>query len=154
VRDYGTLLSHYKRLEAENLGLRDYIIALQGRLIDAQGEIPAPPLNIDLNAPREDQLPPAIQDALAMHGTGGVGGASVSPAPSHGSQGQQHDPAPPAPMQGVVTQSGGSQNQTPSQLQGTAAQAVSTARGARRSQRERDRAEEKSIEERTDPALK
>jgi hypothetical protein len=151
VRDYGTLLSHYKRLEAENLGLRDYIIALQGRLIDAQGEIPAPPLNIDLNAPREDQLPPAIQDALAMHGTGGVGGASVSPAPSNGSQ---HDPAPPAPMQGVVSQAASSQNQTPSQLQGTAAQAVSTAKGARRSQRERDRAEEKSIEERTDPALK
>ncbi|KAF7509169.1 hypothetical protein GJ744_008229 [Endocarpon pusillum] len=47
VRDYTILNENYKAIQAENYQLRDYIINLQSRLIESQGEFPQPPPNID-----------------------------------------------------------------------------------------------------------
>ncbi|KAL8715010.1 MAG: hypothetical protein Q9220_000967 [cf. Caloplaca sp. 1 TL-2023] len=49
VKDYDSLSDSYKTLQAENYQLRDYIISLQSRLIESQGEVPQPPSNIDIN---------------------------------------------------------------------------------------------------------
>ncbi|KAL8954079.1 MAG: hypothetical protein Q9222_000092 [Ikaeria aurantiellina] len=68
VKDYDVLSDNYKTLQAENYQLRDYIISLQSRLIESQGEVPQPPSNIDINP----QRPPA--------------------------EAKQHVPAPTAPM--------------------------------------------------------
>ncbi|KAI9782610.1 MAG: hypothetical protein M1839_004856 [Geoglossum umbratile] len=72
VRDLHALEENYKAIQAENYQLRDYIINLQSRLIETQGELPPPPLNIDLNQPRHDTLqhhgpaPTAPMGASAM----------------------------------------------------------------------------------------
>ncbi|KAI9788003.1 MAG: hypothetical protein M1816_007307 [Peltula sp. TS41687] len=61
VKDYKVLEDNYKAVQAENYQLRDYIINLQSRLIESQGEYPQPPSNIDLSQPRQDNhnsLPP------------------------------------------------------------------------------------------------
>lgn len=71
MRDYNLLNENYKAVQAENYQLRDYIINLQSRLIESQGEFPQPPSNIDLPNPRS---------ADPMH------------------QQQQQIPAPTAPM--------------------------------------------------------
>lgn len=55
VRDYTLLSENYKALQAENYQLRDYIINLQSRLIESQGEYPQPPSNIDLPHPRSSE---------------------------------------------------------------------------------------------------
>ena len=47
VRDYTILNENYKAIQAENYQLRDYIINLQSRLIESQGDFPQPPPNID-----------------------------------------------------------------------------------------------------------
>ena len=48
VKDYSNLSENYKAIQAENYQLRDYIISLQSRLIESQGDYPQPPPNIDL----------------------------------------------------------------------------------------------------------
>lgn len=68
MKDYNSLSDSFKALQAENYQLRDYIISLQGRLIESQGEVPQPPSNIDISPQRH-------------------------PGPS-----VQHNPAPTAPM--------------------------------------------------------
>ncbi|KAL9122053.1 MAG: hypothetical protein Q9187_001389 [Circinaria calcarea] len=55
VRDYSLLSENYKALQAENYQLRDYIINLQSRLIESQGDYPQPPSNIDLPHPRSSE---------------------------------------------------------------------------------------------------
>lgn len=42
---------NYKNIQAENYSLRQYIIHLQGRLLDGQHEIPPAPANISLSPP-------------------------------------------------------------------------------------------------------
>jgi len=54
VRDKKVLEENFKAIQAENYQLRDYIINLQSRLLDTQGEYPQPPSNIDLHQPRLD----------------------------------------------------------------------------------------------------
>lgn len=44
----------YKAVQAENSQLRDYIIILQGRLIDTHGTFPDPPSNINLGTERHE----------------------------------------------------------------------------------------------------
>jgi hypothetical protein len=41
------LNSNFKAVQAENYQLRDYIINLQSRLLESQGEFPPPPSNVD-----------------------------------------------------------------------------------------------------------
>lgn len=54
VKDYEVMEENYKVLQAENYQLREYIIGLQSRLIDTQGDVPELPPNIDLSQPRPD----------------------------------------------------------------------------------------------------
>ncbi|KAL6718324.1 transcriptional regulator [Lecanora helva] len=52
VREFNSLNESYKSLQAENYQLRDYIISLQQRLLESQGEYPQPPSNIDIPPPQ------------------------------------------------------------------------------------------------------
>lgn len=74
VKDYNALSESYKVLQAENYQLRDYIITLQSRLIESQGELPQPPSNIEINPQRSSG--PANQHIPAP--TAPMGSSSVS----------------------------------------------------------------------------
>ncbi|MCJ1430979.1 hypothetical protein MMC27_000329 [Xylographa pallens] len=127
VRDYNLLNENYKAVQAENYQLRDYIINLQSRLIESQGDFPQPPSNINLPEP------------VARAGVG---------AHDHLHLQQQHHqvPAPTAPMASSAL----------SQLQASAAQAVADMGSAarRRSGPYDPRgAHDVQMQERTDPQL-
>ncbi|MCJ1415763.1 hypothetical protein MMC32_002096 [Xylographa parallela] len=134
VRDYNLLNENYKAVQAENYQLRDYIINLQSRLIESQGDFPQPPSNIN--------LPEPVARAAA------AGGAHDH---LHLQQQQQHPhqhqvPAPTAPMASSAL----------SQLQASAAQAVADMGSAarRRSGPYDPRgAHDAQMQERTDPQL-
>ncbi|KAF2135915.1 uncharacterized protein K452DRAFT_303192 [Aplosporella prunicola CBS 121167] len=49
VKDYEQMATSYKAIQAENYALRDYIINLQSRLVEAQGTFPDPPADINLS---------------------------------------------------------------------------------------------------------
>ncbi|KAI4921655.1 hypothetical protein J4E90_000081 [Alternaria incomplexa] len=53
VKEFEQLCELYKTLQTENYQLRDYIINLQSRLLETQGEIPPAPAGVDLNRPHE-----------------------------------------------------------------------------------------------------
>ncbi|KAK3903908.1 putative transcription factor kapC [Staphylotrichum tortipilum] len=59
VRDYGEMETSFKGLQAENYTLRDYVLRLQSRLLDAQGEYPQPPPGINLVPPNPQGQPEA-----------------------------------------------------------------------------------------------
>lgn len=54
-----------KASQDENYQLRDYIISLQSRLLESQGEFPQPPFNIEIHhhQPRTSGPPPPQQPA-------------------------------------------------------------------------------------------
>lgn len=54
VRDMNALEENYKVVQNENYSLREYIIHLQSRLLESQGEFPQPPPNVNLSHPRQD----------------------------------------------------------------------------------------------------
>ncbi|OLN95622.1 putative transcription factor kapC [Colletotrichum chlorophyti] len=58
VRDFAEMEQSYKTMQSENYALREYVIHLQSRLLDAQGEIPQPPPNINLHQPMPPPPPP------------------------------------------------------------------------------------------------
>jgi hypothetical protein len=49
VKEFEQLCELYKTLQTENYQLRDYIINLQSRLLEAQGEFPPAPAGVDLS---------------------------------------------------------------------------------------------------------
>ncbi|KFA67829.1 hypothetical protein S40285_06955 [Stachybotrys chlorohalonatus IBT 40285] len=51
VREFLEMEQSYKTLQTENYALREYVIHLQSRLLDAQGEFPQPPPNVNLSQP-------------------------------------------------------------------------------------------------------
>jgi hypothetical protein len=55
VKEFEQLCELYKTLQTENYQLRDYIINLQSRLLETQGEIPPAPAGVDLNRPLGEQ---------------------------------------------------------------------------------------------------
>lgn len=59
MKEFEQLCEMYKNLQTENYQLRDYIINLQSRLLETQGEIPPAPANIDLSRPHGE--PPSQQ---------------------------------------------------------------------------------------------
>jgi len=63
VRDYSEMENNYKAMQAENYALREYVIHLQSRLLDAQGEYPQPPPNINLSHPHGGPPPAPIPPA-------------------------------------------------------------------------------------------
>ncbi|BCR90550.1 uncharacterized protein ACHE_60436S [Aspergillus chevalieri] len=63
VKDFENMSEGIKTLQTENYQLREYIINLQSRLLDTQGEVPELPGNIDLSQPRtEMQVPPGVSN--------------------------------------------------------------------------------------------
>jgi hypothetical protein len=78
---------NYKTMQTENYALKEYVIHLQSRLLDTQGEYPQPPPNVNLSHPhapapgaaartaseREDSAPgpslEAVAQAVASLGT-------------------------------------------------------------------------------------
>ena len=57
MREFNSLSENFKALQSENYQLRDYIISLQSRLLESQGEYPQPPSNIDIPHPRTSGPP-------------------------------------------------------------------------------------------------
>ncbi|CAK7227753.1 hypothetical protein SCUCBS95973_006650 [Sporothrix curviconia] len=51
VQDFAEMENSYKITQSENYALREYIIHLQSRLLDAKAELPQPPANLNLAAP-------------------------------------------------------------------------------------------------------
>lgn len=51
VRDYNEMEHSYKTIQNDNYALREYVIQLQSRLLDVQGEVPQPPPNLQLPPP-------------------------------------------------------------------------------------------------------
>jgi hypothetical protein len=45
----------FKAIQAENYALRDYVLRLQSRLLDTQGDYPQPPPGINLAHPQQAQ---------------------------------------------------------------------------------------------------
>lgn len=89
VKDYSALSESYKAIQAENYQLRDYIISLQSRLIEAQGEFPQPPPNIEL--PRPSNHPHQhIQAPTAPMGSSTVSQLQASAAQAVADLGADH----------------------------------------------------------------
>ena len=76
VRDFNNLNENYKALQAENYQLRDYIISLQSRLLESQGEYPQPPSNIDIPHPHPQSSGASSQQIPAP--TAPMGSSAVS----------------------------------------------------------------------------
>lgn len=75
--------NQFKLLQSENYSLREYIVHLQSRLVDAQVEPPQPPPNVNLtNAP--DALGPQAH-GLPEPGPEPVGSPPAEPTPNTGS---------------------------------------------------------------------
>ncbi|KAG8530054.1 uncharacterized protein KY384_005536 [Bacidia gigantensis] len=52
IREYDNLNTSYKAIQNENYALREYIIALQGNLLQNKGSYPPPPPHINLHSGR------------------------------------------------------------------------------------------------------
>lgn len=61
VKEFEQLCELYKTLQNENYQLRDYIINLQSRLLETQGEIPPAPAGVDLSRSHGEHPNPLIQ---------------------------------------------------------------------------------------------
>ena len=79
MRDYQQLNDSYKAVQAENYQLRDYIINLQSRLIESQGDFPPAPSNINLQQPVGGLPGQDGQDGTDANGETSVGGAPTAP---------------------------------------------------------------------------
>ncbi|KAL2148233.1 hypothetical protein VTH82DRAFT_3939 [Thermothelomyces myriococcoides] len=81
VREYGEMENHFNAVKAENYALREYVLRLQSRLLDTQGEYPQPPPGLNLAQPNGQTQPTngsseVNQSAAATTGTG----AATAPA--------------------------------------------------------------------------
>lgn len=83
VRDYGEMENQFKMLQSENYSLREYVLHLQSRLVDAQIEPPQPPPNINLNAAPGVAGPPP--HGLPQPEPEAVGSPPAEPTPNTGS---------------------------------------------------------------------
>ena len=73
MRDYQILSENFKAVQAENYQLRDYIINLQSRLLESQGEVPPPPSNVDGLQPGKAGQPPQPGTLPRLSELGAVG---------------------------------------------------------------------------------
>lgn len=67
VRDYGEMEQSFKGMQSENYALREYVIHLQSRLLDTQGEYPPPPPNVNLSQSSAPQPPPTSAPEQAQN---------------------------------------------------------------------------------------
>ncbi|CAN9086033.1 unnamed protein product [Alternaria alternata] len=115
VKEFEQLCELYKTLQTENYQLRDYIINLQSRLLETQGEIPPAPAGVDLNRPHEQpnmhqapqppqppqqpEQPQQQQQQASSNNNGGLSerqigelqmAAQAAAAAQHGASGNKH----------------------------------------------------------------
>ncbi|RDW63892.1 hypothetical protein BP5796_10394 [Coleophoma crateriformis] len=69
VRELHALEENYKSIQSENYSLREYIIHLQSRLIESQGEYPQPPPNVNLSHPATTRHDAPMQDPRSTVGS-------------------------------------------------------------------------------------
>lgn len=85
MRDLHSLEDNFKALQAENYSLREYIIHLQSRLIESQGDYPQPPPNVNLIHPHARHERPEPQHGLPplthAHDAGSSAPGSAPTAP-------------------------------------------------------------------------
>ncbi|KAJ5101281.1 BZIP transcription factor [Penicillium alfredii] len=80
VKSLEPLKEQVKQLIGENYQLREYIINLQSRLLEAQGEVPELPGNIDLSQPRTEM---ALASGGAPAGPSGAVPTGAAPQQQH-----------------------------------------------------------------------
>lgn len=87
------LEENYKGVQAENYSLREYIIHLQSRLLESQGEFPQPPANVNLNHPHPhpQQPRPHEQSHDAQMGMGPMQATAVRELAAAGLKHPQQD---------------------------------------------------------------
>lgn len=112
VKEFEQLCELYKTLQTENYQLRDYIINLQSRLLETQGEIPPAPAGVDLNRPHGEpaslsqaqpqqqlQQQPDLPQQQSSSTSGGLSerqigelqmAAQAAAAAQHGNAGSKH----------------------------------------------------------------
>lgn len=119
VRELHTLEDNYKVIQNENYSLRDYILQLQRRLLESQGEYPQPPAAVSnlLNHPHQHHEVPRRSDPTPPAPTAVMGQTADQQSASGGSLHSQM-----APLQ--------------AQLQASAAQAVADLRESAAKQRQ------------------
>ncbi|KAG9230536.1 putative transcription factor kapC [Amylocarpus encephaloides] len=81
VREMHALEENFKAIQSENYSLREYIIHLQSRLIESQGEYPQPPPNVNLAHPhahRQDGAPIAAMAGLNASSARNIAVASLN----------------------------------------------------------------------------
>ncbi|KAF4550816.1 Transcription factor kapC-like protein [Elsinoe fawcettii] len=122
VKDFGAMEEDFKVLQHENYQLREYILALQTRILDSSDDLPPPPARIHLVHPHEAQRHQQLQAQQA---------AQQQPEPQqYQSQDkprdEQADSAPAAPtasMTGTRAAEDGMSQAAVEQLQAAAAEA-------------------------------
>lgn len=131
VKDAEALELNYKGLQAENYQLRDYIINLQSRLIESQGDYPQPPANINLGNPRAEDMDAHMTGPAVSVPTAPMGPASsavvVTTAPTTTTTAETQLQASAAQAQAVVAkvkQQQQPQGSGPGQVQDDAAAAA------------------------------
>ena len=93
VRDYNQLNENYKFVQAENYQLRDYIINLQSRLLESQGEFPQPPGGIDgLHPGNKDETKHPLPTQAPPRGNGIGVNAINTPSPPQFSSNPSNPP--------------------------------------------------------------
>lgn len=50
----------FKTMQSENYALREYVLHLQARLLDTQGDVPQPPPNVNLSQPNIPPPAPSV----------------------------------------------------------------------------------------------
>lgn len=83
MRDYQILSENFKQVQSENYQLRDYIINLQSRLLESQGEVPPPPSNVDGLQPGKASQPPQAGTLPRLSELGAVGSQPPEAMVSH-----------------------------------------------------------------------
>lgn len=58
VREFAEMEQTYKAMQSEHYAMREYVIHLQSRLLDTQGEYPPAPPNLNLSQSSAAQPPP------------------------------------------------------------------------------------------------
>ncbi|KAF2280292.1 uncharacterized protein EI97DRAFT_117919 [Westerdykella ornata] len=110
VKGYDELVEHYKNLQRENYQLRDYIISLQQRLLDTQGEVPPAPAGVNLSERQHPEHPDPMshqaQQPQQQQSTEGAQASATANTNDGGLSDQQIDQLQIAAQAAAVAQHG------------------------------------------------
>ncbi len=98
VQDYAEMENQFKIIQSENYALREYIIHLQSKLLDAKGEMPQPPANLNLGLPG---MPPGMGTSASTAAANLLANAAAAAAIQQQQQQQQQAAMAAAPQSAV-----------------------------------------------------